>query len=766
MTDNSVKIQNNKIMHIWDKRYKEEVDITDGSGKFGQLVYTLETENIKECDKPEFVPYNENYAQYDEVQIRENDIELYNNEFETKLNITQFKDEIIFEMDCNSDKLSSCGMFLPLNFMSCKNGEQNTQFLISSPYHSMDEKHWLHYFTRPDGKNLALIVEGNIEGYKINYSPYLSGHYIQGFSYLWQLDKAYQQRVCDKKNMRIHMVWVESYAEAMEKATDIWKIPALNYKISSSQIGRKFEFQVIGNVDNIKVISPSGDEEYTTELFFVPKEYGIYTLVPYHKNIPGMDVSMFAWDNMHNMYTRAMDSLKTNREDVLGETTEGKKIWRPIHIFYRGYHDHNLCEHGMWCWAMLRYMQAYGFNEKYADEVLNFLPIVMAESEVHLDCCTISEENYFRTQNSMRIQEVYSGVNILLDAYKAWKKQKYFDYALNVLTESLKRDLSSDGAIMKYGNSVSNQCNEDYTTVTCMVFPVVDMAVYLKNIRDERYKFFEEAAFKIADYVKQRGFSFPTEGGEHPEVNKEMEEGSISGSALTVLYVAYYLCENDSNRKSYYLKFAKKILDFHDAFTVYTPHPVMFRSSLRWWETIWEGDADGPAVCFGHAWSIWRAEAQFLYGLLAKDNLRLLDSYNGFMGNYAKEEKDGKVYAIYQYEKMSGGANTHNGTELDYIVKEGFPNKADDTTSRYLFARDFQCWQHCAAILESDGKNYELGCHVEDGIVRFHGSKLQVLYLGKSNAKYLIEAQNIPNIISINDYQINKKGENLYEISV
>lgn len=118
----------------------------------------------------------------------------------------------------------------------------------------------------------------------------------------------------------------------------------------------------------------------------------------------------------------------------------------------------------------------------------------------------------------------------------------------------------------------------------------------------------------------------------------------------------------------------------------------MFRSSLRWWETIWEGDSDGPAVCFGHAWSIWRAEAQFLYGLLAGDNRRLLDSYNGFLGNYAKEQADGRVYAIYQYEPISGGDVTINGSQMHYCVHDGFPRKADDTTSRYLFARDFQCW--------------------------------------------------------------------------
>lgn len=53
--------------------------------------------------------------------------------------------------------------------------------------------------------------------------------------------------------------------------------------------------------------------------------------------------------------------------------------------------------------------------------------------------------------------------------------------------------MSSDGAIMRYGSDGTTAENADYTTVTCMVFPIVDMAVLLKEMEDERYGFFEEA---------------------------------------------------------------------------------------------------------------------------------------------------------------------------------------------------------------------------------------------------------------------------------
>ena len=759
-------VKENSIEHIWDGRYDEAVDLTDGSDRFGNLVYTLLAEDITTADKPEFVPYQEHYAGYESVQTSEDGVLFENREFQTTLRAVAYPDEIVLEMECRSDKVSSCGMFLPLNFMSCKNGGYQSQFLVSSPYHTADKKHWMHYFTRPDRKNLVLIVEGEMDGYKINYSPYLSGHFIRGFSFLWQLDRAYGLPLRRERNMRVHMLPVDSYKEAVRAAAKIWNLPALSYDLASAKTGTSFGFQVIGDADGIQIVTPSGQEMYSTERSFVPEEYGIYTLIPYKNGIRGMDVSVFAWDDKKAMYERAMDHLTTYHDEILGKRRDGQKVWRPTHIFYRGYHDHNLCEHGMWCWAMLRYMREYGRKEAYEAEVLNLLSIVMeGESNVVLNACTISKEQEYRTYNSTRIQEVYGGVNILLDAYRVFGEKKYLEFAITVLEARLRSDLSPEGAIMRYGSDGATAENADYTTVTCMVFPIVDMAVLLQKMGDERASFFEKAAMQVADFVVKRGFSFPTEGGEHPEVNREMEEGSISCSALMVLYVAKYLCKEKPERKRMYLSFAERILKLHDAYTVSTPHPVLFRSSLRWWETIWEGDSDGPAVCFGHAWSIWRAEAQFLYGLLAGDNRRLLDSYNGFMGNYAKEQADGTVYSIYQYEPISGGDVTTNGSQMKYRVHDGFPDKADDTTSRYLFARDFQCWQKTAAILEVDGETFYLGCHRKGKEIVFDGISLEVIYIGTRNGTYVFRTEKEPEIICPGECLV-ERNEGTWKLSV
>lgn len=64
MTTFKIDCKGSYISAIYDSRYQTPVDITDGTGRFGQLVYTLSEEDITKADKPEFAPYTEHYASY------------------------------------------------------------------------------------------------------------------------------------------------------------------------------------------------------------------------------------------------------------------------------------------------------------------------------------------------------------------------------------------------------------------------------------------------------------------------------------------------------------------------------------------------------------------------------------------------------------------------------------------------------------------------------------------------------------------------------
>ena len=117
----------------------------------------------------------------------------------------------------------------------------------------------------------------------------------------------------------------------------------------------------------------------------------------------------------------------------------------------------------------------------------------------------------------------------------------------------------------------------------------------------------------------------------------------------------------------------------------------MYRSSLRWWETKWEGDRDGNAICAGHAWTIWLAEADFWYFYLTGDNTYYNKAYNGFMSNFAKIDADGKSYTCYQPDYIAGGGFTDRADDVEFRIAKGFPRQTDSGLSRYVWIRAVEC---------------------------------------------------------------------------
>ena len=732
---------NDKIEKVLDLRYCEPVDITDGTGRFGYLAYTLKSENINEQLHPGSMPFTEKHIGYEDGFVNE--------QFGTKLLIEKSRNGFVLDLTCCGDDVDGAGLFLPFNFISRKNGFWQQQFTISSPYHSKDYKHHLFYLARPDGNGVACIVENEIPCYMINYSPYQGGHFIRGITFWSQLDKAYGRPEQENKRVRVHILPVSGYEESIRIGCEIWQCSALYYEKSSAYQGEKFHFNTIGQVDYIEVVSPSGKKEIVKEPIFIPQEYGFYQAIPYTAGKPGLDCVVFCMDSLTKMHERATKIIEQDPTVLIGKTTDGKDIYEPNHLTYRGYKDFNLCEHCMWAWSALKYLQMDGSDSRIHRDVQNLLNIMDPDNNVKQPRCSYDPDDHYNTCGDYRIQEPFNGVNMLLDAYKLYGDSKYLSLAKTALRAKLEVDQLDDGGVYRYSGRGEDRHREDYTTVTFMVLPVADMAVLLKEKNDPDWEFFANAATRMADHMVSRGMDFPTEGGGDPEVNVEVEEGSMSCTALTVLYVYAKV-----NKKQEYLDFASKVLDFHDSYSVYTPHPCMFRSSLRWWETIWEGDSDGPATCFGHAWTIWRAEAEYWFGILMQDDNRMLDSYNGFMSNFSKTDKEGNMYAIYQYEQLSCPAMEDRGYMTDRTNREGFPRRTDKTLSRYAWARAADTWYKTVAILPEQ----ILMAKTETNVIIPECDQFKKLYIGDVVGTFQLKADNDFEIISKKNVTVEGKG--------
>lgn len=371
----------------------------------------------------------------------------------------------------------------------------------------------------------------------------------------------------------------------------------------------------------------------------------------------------------------------------------------------RPYHpDDNLCEGGCFLWAMLVNMRLRG-HRKYDGVAREQLDIITGKGEpVHRrTILPYPAEGYaaYHVYKSGRVQEQFFGASILLEYYRVYGESWMLDYAVAAMGELADH-------YMENGKLVNGE-GVDYTTVCCPMIPIVDLAVFLRSIGDGRAERFDQLAGEMAEFLYRRGFDFPTETSVSPETDVEREDGSISCTALALLY---YCARVRFVEK--YADFAGEVLKLHRTWTIYTPDVRMQGSSFRWWETLWEGDGQGPAICCGHAWTIWKAEALFYYGLLRKDDQALLDSWNGFLTNFSKTQADGRMYSCYEVDFIRGGGlmgiktglRQLEGEDLGirYAVAHSYPEHEDNSLSRYAWVRGAETWLRTGALLRVRGE--------------------------------------------------------------
>lgn len=707
-----VDIDENKgtLNEILDLRYDRPVNIADGQGGFASTSYTLFSDDITTGTKPKFTPYVSRKSVYGQpCKSDDNSIMSVNEETGTKIRYILDDQCLKIELEEGKTGSSEFGMNLPFNLHGKKGGDLSRQLLVSSPYFTMDNCFRFIYLTRPDGNNLLLIVENEIDAYKIDYSEYANGQYFTNIKLLASMDKAYGYPKRLNGGLTARLVPVSCYEDALRYAAVLYGVPAAYYRLSAGFAGQKLKVDLIGACTHLQVIKPSGNtyEAYPagSSAEILMDEYGTYHVVPFNRDVKGMDCSVFALDSWYKISTRALMTQRQRYDRIVSYKEDQKPLWEAYGTNYPGameVSDKNLCESQMWALSALKYMNHFGYNEKAALDVKNLLSWIMTSNpELYTNNLTIVSKKQYEgpswfTYNSTRIQEVFNGISILAEAFKLFKDRIYLEYAVNAMNSVLGYCLMPTGEIRRYHEFGGKDCFTDYTTVTCMVMPVVDLANILRGMNDARFYLFEDAALKIAEYLCNRGFDFPTEGGVSDLSEKMMEDGSISCTALSLLYVDRYI-RHDSR----YVEFAGKVLSYHDAWSIYTHNVHMFRSSLRWWESIWEGDHDGPAINCGHSWSIWRAEAQFHYAIVTGDANRLVDSYNGYMCSFSRVMPDGTMYSHYQCDAITGGGNSDRGADMEFRVAYGFPRLPDNSLSRYVFARAYDTWFRCTAIIKT-----------------------------------------------------------------
>lgn len=692
-----VNIDNEVICGLYDPADPFSVNLVNAKGHTGAVTYTLHGEDIR-SGRENCSAYAEHCSAAEPLQ---------------GLRVRYQTDRVGVHIDAaaENDAVSQFGILLDMNMMSMPGTPFEHQYLPSSPYTSPDGSICYCIFTRPDGRCLVAAAESAVDGWKIRYSPEAFGHFIRSFSFLASFDDAYSGS--GRKHLRVVLSAVGSIDAAYEKIGEIYGLPYA-IPVTSGGFGAPVTVRVSKGVNTVEVSDGTGWRQTVPVLNGYAdirlKNYGFAVVAPLMDEQKGIPAVIWNGMNMEECLRRAVLSIR-----------------QPYHG------DDNLCEGGCWNWFLLRYMYFTGEMLR-CEEVQDDLKTIMGEQEPfveHRSIVPFAQEQYlpYHIWHSDRVQEQFFGVSILLDAFRALKDRTYLNHAVCALDELLDNWVTSEGMITGLG--------KDYTTVTCPVIPIVDMARCLRGDDPERAEYYKGIAIRIADYVVRRGLDFPTEG-EDTDLT-EMEDGSISCSALTVLYVAVYL-----EKKPAYLDFAKKILKLHEAWTMHSPDARMLGSSFRWWETIWEGDATGPNICAGHAWTIWRSEAMFWLGILTGDAGALIDSWNGFITNFSKQKETGEMYSCYIPDYITGGGidgvreTLRTAPQLEHLerfrIVHGYPELPDHSLSRYAWIRAYDTWLISAAVLKFDDRTVCIRCRIDRGRI-IAEPLVQVVYLSSGIAE-------------------------------
>ncbi len=626
------------------------------------VCYTLIDDDITKGQKPSCTPFNDRKDIFEKGKAIKT---------KTTISAEKYKKGLILELKTDKDEFSEYGINLPINFMGKKDGGgYENQFLFNTPYtyEGSDIKYF--YLTKPNGKNLVLAILSPANGWKMDYSSYSWGHYFINLKLLANFDKAYGQAK-NENYLKFAILPVTTFDSCLKALSELYEAPFLDYEVSGGAVGTEIKLIPYGKPDSLIEIYNGEETTLRFSEWYTVKNEGLTTLIPVKNGKKGAPVSLFGYESLVSLYKKSMDTVDL---DIISKHTDG-----------------NLCEHQSWASAMLRFLKKYKDKltddeiEAYEAKLKTLLDIITEQDEAkatpHRTILNVpnGEEDAYNVYKSRRVQELSAGIVILLDAYKYFDDEKYLEYLKGATTCLISSYQKEDGRIeVDWGNG----SREDYTTVCAPIIPIIDVGKFFVETDPELSALCYDSAAKMAEYLYNRGLNFPTEGSKTDLTEEEMEDGSISCTALSLLYYAKNQMYDEK-----YIKKAKQILDLHENWIIRAPIAGMHRSTLRWWETGWEGDGDGPAICAGHAWSIWRGEADYLYFELTADSAHLIKSQNTFMTNLSKINEKGESYATYNPDMINGGGFHCEISKINYRVASKFPTIKDSGLSRYVWIR-------------------------------------------------------------------------------
>ena len=165
-----------------------DYNLADKNG-FGGVRYTLKGDDIK--TDVAFTAYNDRLASYDSAEITDNGVLCENQALGVHTSFKLENDVLRIDSFAENGDISQFGIDLNYNYLGKKNGTYIGQLLPSSPYTSLSGDRM--YCIMPIvGVGFCAVVSMTEDAvWKIDYSPYCAGHYINGFQIMSSTDSLF-----------------------------------------------------------------------------------------------------------------------------------------------------------------------------------------------------------------------------------------------------------------------------------------------------------------------------------------------------------------------------------------------------------------------------------------------------------------------------------------------------------------------------------------------------------------------------------------------
>ena len=642
--------------------------------------------------------------------------------------------ELLMARDCGPRS----GLMLDFHFLDMEGGDRFAEQCMPKVIDTQEDGSYGYFiFGTGDRRFCTVILEESFCAWRIQYHE--SGHRMEGFQILTQADDVVTDErppLLPVERLKIRILFGGSVTECMEQAAKHLGIGIAVPNIGGGLPGAAVPFQLIGKFNgDVKVIDPSGKCKTVIDIPEREGRIGVLEL-----SMPGIYqiVTSGRSGRLHTTRVLCHEDWKILFHDV--NTFYAEHVQDESGAFYRAVWKDNLSpgggrtmegtafgdveEHfscrsgefgGFAAAAMMKSLLLFGEDRKLQTAVDRYI-INWVLNEGHDEkpfkgsICKSGQEFLGRTYGPYHLfQEVNYPqheaflMEQLVDYYRLTGDRGILLEAYRLAEHFVREHMEESGCVVCQNEPEGAVV--DYCTVHVSIYGLILVGKAMKNVDGKKAEFLLTHAKKLADYVCERGLSFPTEG------EPCTEDGSMSCSALTLLLAYCSL-----SPKEQYLREAERILNLHEMLELEGTDCRMNGSSLRFWETQYETRDWGPSINAGHGWTIWTSSARILLALVKRELEPLRRAYEGFLTNICKVEENGAMTSCYTPDMIPGLPHApqiwglaHTEGEVTELrpttarLGMRYPDRTYSTSGNFFLIQAAEYWSHISGYDRDSG---------------------------------------------------------------